>query len=157
MMSSSSLFEQQNNDEDSHFDYSNSSFFPDGIERTSLLRRSQSLPLDITPTSLLARLPPVRERCTSVPVGEAMPSAQEEIEIRRVSSMINRRWNDENIDISSLERRLRDFRFARIERSKKYGTSTPWGIMFLYFHLAGIRIDVEWAEDAHRRREHNMP
>lgn len=32
------------------------------------------------------------------------------------------------------------------------GDEKPWGILGLYDHLAGIRVDVEWAEDAAWRR-----
>ena len=31
-------------------------------------------------------------------------------------------------------------------------TKRPWGILGLYEHLASIRVDIEWAEDAAWRR-----
>jgi len=57
----------------------------------------------------------------------------------------------------ALERRLRDFRFAQKKRREKYGDERPWGILGLYDYLAGVRTDVEWAEDAAWRREHDEP
>ena len=57
----------------------------------------------------------------------------------------------------SIARRLRDFQFAREKRSQKYGKDKQVGILGLYDHLAGIRIDVEWAEDAAWRRVHGRP
>ena len=57
----------------------------------------------------------------------------------------------------SLERRLRDFRFAQNKRRDRYGDERPWGILGLYDHLLGVRIDVEWSEDAAWRREHGEP
>ena len=57
----------------------------------------------------------------------------------------------------SLERRLRDFRFAQAKRRDRTGGERPWGILGLYDHLQGVRIDVEWAEDAAWRREHGEP
>ena len=53
-------------------------------------------------------------------------------------------------------RRIRDFQFAQEKRRKKYGDERPWGILGLYDHLASIRIDVEWAEDAAWRRSNGM-
>lgn len=66
---------------------------------------------------------------------------------------------DENLSSKAplLERRLRDFRFAQKKRREKYGKERPWGIIGLYDHLTGIRTDVEWAEDAAWRRDHNEP
>mmetsp|Transcript_1930 Transcript_1930/g.4613 ORF Transcript_1930/g.4613 Transcript_1930/m.4613 type:complete len:505 (-) Transcript_1930:909-2423(-) len=57
----------------------------------------------------------------------------------------------------ALERRIRDFRFAQEKRREKYGNERPWGILGLYDHLASIRIDLEWAEDAAWRRQHDEP
>jgi membrane associated rhomboid family serine protease len=57
----------------------------------------------------------------------------------------------------ALERRLRDFRFAQKKRREKYGDERPWGILGLYDYLTGVRTDVEWAEDAAWRREHDEP
>ncbi|KAL3794372.1 hypothetical protein HJC23_012909 [Cyclotella cryptica] len=57
----------------------------------------------------------------------------------------------------ALARRLRDFQFAREKRRKKYGVAKPWGILGLYDHLAGVRVDVEWAEDAAWRRLNGKP
>lgn len=57
----------------------------------------------------------------------------------------------------ALEARLRDFDFAQRKRRENYGEDRPWGILGLYDHLAGIRLDVEWAEDAAWRRGHKEP
>lgn len=57
----------------------------------------------------------------------------------------------------ALERRVRDFKFAQQKRLEKYGHNRPWGILGLYDHLASIRIDLEWAEDAAWRRVHHEP
>jgi hypothetical protein len=57
----------------------------------------------------------------------------------------------------ALARRIRDFQFAQEKRRKKYGDEKPWGILGLYDHLASIRVDVEWAEDAALRRANGEP
>jgi len=57
----------------------------------------------------------------------------------------------------ALARRIRDFQFAQEKRRKKYGNERPWGILGLYDHLSSIRTDVEWAEDAARRRANGEP
>lgn len=73
------------------------------------------------------------------------------------------RWNDGvpatgNVeDDLELTRRMRDFKFAQQKRRHKYGVRKPLGIYGLYDHLAGIRTDVEWAEDAAWRRHHGEP
>mmetsp|Transcript_17519 Transcript_17519/g.26526 ORF Transcript_17519/g.26526 Transcript_17519/m.26526 type:complete len:508 (+) Transcript_17519:69-1592(+) len=56
-----------------------------------------------------------------------------------------------------LEQRVRDFKNARQRRVEKFGHEKPWGILGLYEHLASIRIDLEWAEDAAFRRDNNHP
>ena len=58
---------------------------------------------------------------------------------------------------AALSRRLRDFSFAQDKRRETYGYRYPWGIIGLYDHLTGIRVDVEWAEDAAWRRENGEP
>jgi membrane associated rhomboid family serine protease len=57
----------------------------------------------------------------------------------------------------ALERRVRDFKFAQQKRKEKYGNNRPWGVLGLYEHLASIRMDLEWAEDAAWRRAHEEP
>lgn len=57
----------------------------------------------------------------------------------------------------ALERRVRDFKFAQQKRKEKYGNDRPWGVLGLYEHLASIRMDLEWAEDAAWRRAHDEP
>ncbi len=69
-----------------------------------------------------------------------------------------RHLQKESIELSpALSRRLRDFDFAQRKRKERYGERSPWGIIGLYDHLTGIRTDIEWAEDAAWRREHNEP
>ena len=57
----------------------------------------------------------------------------------------------------ALHARLRDFNFAQNKRRENYGEDRPWGILGLYDHLSGIRLDVEWAEDAAWRRSKQEP
>jgi membrane associated rhomboid family serine protease/uncharacterized membrane protein YgcG len=57
----------------------------------------------------------------------------------------------------ALERRVRDFKFARSKRLERHGEQKPWGIYGLYAHLSDIRADLEWAEDAAWRRQRNQP
>lgn len=57
----------------------------------------------------------------------------------------------------SLERRVRDFKFAQSKRQERHGNSKAWGIFGLYAHLSDIRADLEWAEDAAWRRQRNEP
>lgn len=56
-----------------------------------------------------------------------------------------------------LERRVLDFQLAQKKRFEKYGKSNTFGIFGMYYHLANVRIDLEWAEDAAYRRLHNEP
>lgn len=57
----------------------------------------------------------------------------------------------------ALARRLRDFQFAQEKRRKKFGNESPWGILGLYDHLAAVRGDIQWAEDAACRRANGEP
>uniref|UniRef100_A0A7S3L8V8 rhomboid protease n=1 Tax=Amphora coffeiformis TaxID=265554 RepID=A0A7S3L8V8_9STRA len=56
-----------------------------------------------------------------------------------------------------LERRVRDFHLAQQKRNDKYGTMTAGGVYGMYVHLASVRIDLEWAEDAAWRRHNDEP
>jgi len=56
-----------------------------------------------------------------------------------------------------LERRVRDFRLAQQKRREKYGEQKRWGIFGMYAHLASVRVDLEWAEDAAWRRNNDKP
>lgn len=57
-----------------------------------------------------------------------------------------------------LERRVLDFRLAQQKRRQKYGDSQATGGIFgLYHHLAQTRMDLEWAQDAAWRRQHQAP
>lgn len=74
-----------------------------------------------------------------------------------VSEIVNNLGKNDLDLHPALERRVRDFRFAQQKRTEKYGHDRPWGILGLYEHLASIRIDLEWAEDAAWRRNHDQP
>jgi len=56
-----------------------------------------------------------------------------------------------------LERRVLDFRLARLKRREKYGKQNRCGIFGMYAHLSDVRIDLEWSEDAAWRRNNGMP
>jgi membrane associated rhomboid family serine protease len=64
-------------------------------------------------------------------------------------------------DVSSLppelERRVLDFRLAQRKRIDKHGMTQRWGIFGMYAHLANVRTDLEWAEDAAWRRANDEP
>lgn len=88
--------------------------------------------------------------------------SKEEMEkrLRNIAGQLSVDWRSGPttfIASPALARRLRDFQFAREKRRKKYGVAKPWGILGLYDHLAGVRIDVEWAEDAAWRRVNGKP
>lgn len=79
---------------------------------------------------------------------------------RRTSmvEIVNNLGNANDADIHpALERRVRDFKFAQQKRHERHGNERPWGILGLYEHLASIRVDLEWAEDAAWRRQHDEP
>jgi len=78
-------------------------------------------------------------------------------ELRLLAGQLNADWGGEELMAPALARRLRDFQFAQEKRRKKYGNERPWGILGLYDHLAGVRMDVEWAEDAAWRRANGEP
>jgi hypothetical protein len=88
--------------------------------------------------------------------GEIHPNMeQNEDDIQRLrllAGKLSADWRHADFLAPVLARRLRDFQFAQEKRRKKYGDERPWGILGVYEHLASIRIDVEWAEDAARRR-----
>ena len=78
-------------------------------------------------------------------------------QLRLLAGQLNADWGGEELMAPALARRLRDFQFAQEKRRKKYGNERPWGILGLYDHLAGVRMDVEWAEDAAWRRANGEP
>ncbi|KAL3799010.1 hypothetical protein HJC23_005149 [Cyclotella cryptica] len=95
---------------------------------------------------------------------------QQEVMMRLLTQQLRRGdWStgDEGSLPPELEQRLREFQslgsiapsfqFAQRKRRETYGDERPWGILGLYDHLAGIRVDVEWAEDAAWRRAHKEP
>jgi hypothetical protein len=82
-----------------------------------------------------------------------MESKGEEIlRLRLLAGKLSADWAAPDFMAPALARRIRDFQFAQDKRRKKYGDERPWGILGLYDHLSTIRVDVEWAEDAARRR-----
>ena len=84
-------------------------------------------------------------------------AAEMEKRLRDIAGQLNADWREPSFMPPALARRLRDFQFARAKRTKRYGASRPWGILGLYDHLSGVKVDVEWAEDAALRRQRNQP
>ena len=78
-------------------------------------------------------------------------------QLRLLAGKLNADWGGQDFMAPDLARRIRDFQFAQDKRRKKYGDERPWGILGLYDHLAAIRVDVEWAEDASWRRANGEP
>ena len=90
----------------------------------------------------------------------AVPPEEMERRLRELAGQISSDWRDtdpDNMTAPALARRLRDFQFAREKRRRKYGNSKLWGILGLYDHLSGVKLDVEWAEDAAWRRTNKQP
>jgi membrane associated rhomboid family serine protease len=58
---------------------------------------------------------------------------------------------------SELQRRARDFRLAQQKRLETHGEPKRYGIFGMYAHLASVRVDLEWAEDAAWRRSNGEP
>lgn len=77
--------------------------------------------------------------------------------LRLFAGRLSADWGDTNLLPPDVARRIRDFQYAQEKRRKKYGDERPWGILGLYDHLSGIRVDVEWAEDAAWRRLNGQP
>ena len=69
----------------------------------------------------------------------------------------NNHNNNSPTSSPELERRVLDFQLAQRKRFDKYGTRSTFGIFGMYNHLANVRIDLEWSEDAAYRRLHNEP
>lgn len=82
-----------------------------------------------------------------------MESKEEDVQrLRLLAGKLSAEWGHADLMAPALARCIRDFQFAQEKRRKKYGDERPWGILGVYEHLSSIRIDVEWAEDAARRR-----
>lgn len=77
--------------------------------------------------------------------------------LRLLAGKLNADWGAVDFMAPVIARRIRDFQFAQEKRRKKYGHEKPWGILGLYDHLACIRCDIEWAEDAAQRRANGQP
>ena len=87
-----------------------------------------------------------------------MISREEDIaQLCLLAGKLSADWKGPDFMAPALARRIRDFQFAQDKRRKKYGDERPWGILGLYDHLAAIRVDVEWAEDAAWRRANGEP
>jgi hypothetical protein len=87
-----------------------------------------------------------------------MEGREDEIQhLRLLAGKLNADWGAQDFMAPALARRIRDFQFAQEKRRKKYGDEKPFGILGLYDHLASIRVDVEWAEDAAWRRANGEP
>lgn len=102
-------------------------------------------------------LPAIKESASTFIIPEDihpnMENKEEEIlRLRLLAGKLSADWGAPDFMAPALARRIRDFQFAQDKRRKKYGDERPWGILGLYDHLSTIRIDVEWAEDAARRR-----
>jgi len=78
---------------------------------------------------------------------------------RSVSDILNNlgKAHEQETMHPDARRRVQDFEMARRKRLEKYGNERPWGILGLYDHLASIRCDLEWAEDAAYRRQCDEP
>lgn len=95
-----------------------------------------------------------------LPEESALPSTQNQSRRSRMAAtaeIVRGLGKTEDEMSPALERRVRDFKFAQHKRKEKYGDNRPWGVLGLYEHLASIRMDLEWAEDAAWRRAHEEP
>ena len=77
--------------------------------------------------------------------------------LRLLAGKLSADWRGRDFMAPALARRIRDFSFAQDKRRRTYGEERPWGILGLYDHLAAIRVDVAWAEDAAWRRANGEP
>jgi membrane associated rhomboid family serine protease len=77
--------------------------------------------------------------------------------LRLLAGKLSADWRSRDFMAPALARRIRDFAFAQDKRRRTYGEERPWGILGLYDHLAAIRVDVAWAEDAAWRRANGEP
>ena len=89
--------------------------------------------------------------------GTSIPSEEMEKRLRELGVGLGFTTSENTMTPPALARRLRDFQFAREKRRMKYGNAKLWGILGLYDHLSGVKLDVEWAEDAAYRRKHKEP
>lgn len=100
-------------------------------------------------------------RSTFIKPSEIHPRMEEReddiAQLRLLAGKLNADWGAQDLMAPALARRIRDFQFAQEKRREKYGEEKPWGILGLYDHLASIRVDVEWAEDAAWRRANGEP
>lgn len=103
----------------------------------------------------------VSGRATFLVPGDIHPnmiSREEDVmQLRLLAGKLSADWKGQDFMAPALARRIRDFQFAQEKRRRRYGDERPWGILGLYDHLASIRVDVEWAEDAAWRRANGEP
>mmetsp|Transcript_27425 Transcript_27425/g.62976 ORF Transcript_27425/g.62976 Transcript_27425/m.62976 type:complete len:538 (-) Transcript_27425:275-1888(-) len=95
-----------------------------------------------------------------------LPDIADRIDVRSLPAHLlskgdtarKRRRGKKKQNISSdTKMRLKFFRLAQRKRREKYGEDRPWGILCLYDHLTTVRIDMEWANDAALRYQHDGP
>jgi membrane associated rhomboid family serine protease len=99
------------------------------------------------------RMTTVSSRADSHEPPRAYYSLQDLIQVLSQESTASAHFVD-----PELERRVLDFRLAQQKRRQKYGDSQVTGGIFgLYHHLAQTRMDLEWAQDAAWRRQHQAP
>lgn len=78
--------------------------------------------------------------------------------VRELVDTLNNTSILHNTASPELSRRVMDFRLAQRQRqAQSTGGSVKHGILGLYHHLATVRLDLEWAEDAAWRRVHGRP
>lgn len=78
-------------------------------------------------------------------------------QLRILAGYLNQQWTETAFIAPTLARRVRDFQFAQEKRHKKFGNERPWGVLGLYDHLASVRMDVDWADEAAYRRANGEP
>jgi len=82
---------------------------------------------------------------------------QDLLNIQNIAGKISVDWTGSKLVAPSVARRFVDFQFARMKRKETLGTSSPWGVLGLYEYLASVRTDVDWAEQAAKRRANGEP
>ena len=113
---------------------------------------------DIRSNDDILGIMPYKTNISSLEVREINDEREEvDDQLRTFARTLSPRWGQDDLVASSVARRLRDFQFAREKRRQLNGKHGAVGILGLYDYLAGVRLDVEWAEDAAWRRWNNKP
>lgn len=84
-------------------------------------------------------------------------SQQDLLNIQNIAGKISVNWKGSKLVAPSVARRFVDFQFARMKRKEQLGSASPWGVLGLYEYLASVRTDVDWAEQAAKRRANGEP